>query len=288
MVMTLNEPVLESTIPPNPADMLAKTLCRIKRDLALSRPTAQIAEAIPAMPSDEFLIPRDDLQLLHRFASENPIYRDSHESVLHGIRCIVYEGDANKYWLGSILHEASRAPFSPTWIASAYVLARLVKGLGYRQVIDVGSGDGRIAFCASVLGMDAHGIEIDAELVGLQERLSHLSSFEAHCADATEFDYVMMSCGPPAVVFVGGLAQMGGDIMASGIMDRLAAAGRKMPGWVFAGTMSPKYASDPEGMHGWGKTMRRAGLRHAGTVALPSAWTFNQTDDTQYVFASKP
>ena len=92
----------------------------------------------------KFQIPGDDLQLLHRFASENPIYRDSHESVLHGIRCIVYEGDANKYWLGSILHEASRAPFSPTWIASAYVLARLVKGLGYRQVIDVGSGDGRL------------------------------------------------------------------------------------------------------------------------------------------------
>ena len=284
----MDEPTLESTAPSGPADTLAKTVCCIKRDLASSRPAAQIAEAVPAVPSDEFQIPGDDLQLLHRFASENPIYRDSHESVLHGIRCIVYEGDANKYWLGSILHEASRAPFSPTWIASAYVLARLVKGLGYRQVIDVGSGDGRIAFCASVLGMDAHGIEIDAELARLQERLSRLSSFGVHCADATEFDYAMMSSGLPAVVFVGGLAQMGGDVMASGIMDRLAAAGRKMPGWVFAGTMSSKYAPDPEGMHGWGRTMRRAGLRHAGTAALPSAWTFNQADDTQYVFASKP
>lgn len=275
-------------MPPNPADTLAKALCRIKRALASSRPAAQIAEAIPAVPSDEFPMPEDDLRLLHRFASENPIYRDSHESVLHGIRCIVYEGDADKYWLGSILHEASRAPFSPTWIASAYVLARLVKDLGYRQVIDVGSGDGRIAFCASVFGMDAHGIEIDEELARLQARLSHLSGFEAHCADATEFDYAMMDSSLPAAVFVGGLAQMGGDIMVSGILDRLAAARRKMPGWVFAGTMSPKYAPDPEGMHGWGRTMRRAGLRHTATVALPSAWTFNQTDDTQYVFASKP
>lgn len=286
--MALNEPVPESTIPPDPADTLAKTVCGIKRDLALSRPSAQIAEAVPAMPSDEFPIPKGDLQLLHRFASENPIYHDSHESVLHGIRCITYEGDANKYWLGSILHEASRAPFSPTWIASAYVLARIVKGLGYRQAIDVGSGDGRIAFCASVLGMDAHGIEIDAELAGLQERLSHLSNFEARCADATEFDYAMLDSSLPTVVFVGGLAQMGGDVMASRIMDRLAAAGYRMPGWVFTGTMSPKYAPDPEGMHGWGKTMRRAGLQHAGTVALPSAWTLTQTDDTQYVFASKP
>lgn len=284
----MDEHALESAAPSGPADTLAKTVCCIKQDLASSRPAAQISEAVPAVPSDEFQIPGDDLQLLHRFASENPIYRDSHESVLHGIRCIVYEGDANKYWLGSILHEASRAPFSPTWIASAYVLARLVKGLGYRQVIDVGSGDGRIAFCASVLGMDAHGIEIDAELARLQERLSRLSSFRAHCADATEFDYAMMDSGLPAVVFVGGLAQMGGDVMASGIMDRLASDGHRMPGWVFAGTMSSKYAPDPEGMHGWGRTMRRAGLRHAGTVALPSAWTLNQTDDTQYVFASKP
>ena len=286
--MALNEPALESTMPPDSADTLAKTVCCIKRDLALSRPAAQIAEAVPAMPSDEFPVPEDDLRLLHRFASENPIYRDSHESVLHGIRCITYEGDVNKYWLGSILHEASRAPFSPTWIASAYVLARLAKGLGYRQAIDVGSGDGRIAFCASVLGMGAHGIEIDAELAGLQERLSHLSDFEAHCADATEFDYAMLGSGLPTVIFVGGLAQMGGDIMTSGIMNRLVAAGYKMPGWVFAGTASPKYAPDPEGMYGWGKTMRRAGLRHVVTVALPSAWTFNQTYDTQYVFASKP
>ena len=275
-------------MPPGPADTLAKAACCIKRDLALQRPAAQIAEAVPAMPSDGFPIPDDDLRLLHRFASENPIYHGSHESVLCGMRCITYEGDANRYWLGSILNEASRAPFSPTWIASAYALARIAKSLGYRQAVDVGSGDGRIAFCASVLGMDAHGIEIDAELAGLQERLSHLSHFEAHCADATEFDYAMLDSGLPTVVFVGGLAQMGGDIMTSGIMDRLAAAGYGMPGWVFAGTTSPKYAPDPEGMHGWGKTMRRAGLRHAGTVALPSAWTLDQTDDTQYVFASKP
>ena len=63
----------------------------------------------------------------------------------------MYEGDINKYWLNSIQHGSSKAPFSPTWIMSGYIGSLLAKKLGYLQVIDIGSGDGRIAFCAKIL-----------------------------------------------------------------------------------------------------------------------------------------
>ena len=265
---------------------LAATLRDIKRDLVRSGNTFQVAEAVPVESSAKFPAGADDLVMLHKFASENPIYHDSAESVLAGVRCVVYRGDINKYWLGSILHEASRAPFSPTWIASAYVLSRLALEMGYARVLDVGSGDGRIAFCASVLGLEAHGIEIDADLSGLQSQLSDISEFAVHCTDAASYDYAALDYSLSTVLFAGGLAQMGGETLVSMIMDRLAGSGCKMHGWVFAGTQSPKYAPDPAGMYGWGSMMNKTGLRHMRTLELPSAWTLDQPDDTQYVFAS--
>ena len=226
--------------------------------------------------------------MLHRLASTNPIYHSSHESVLAGVRCITYEGNINRYWLGSILHESSRAPFSPTWVASAYVMAHLARRLGYRQAVDVGSGDGRIAFCAALRGMDAHSIEIDADLVALQEPLARIAGFKPHFGDAAAFDYGAL--GPAkTVVFVGGLAQMGGATLAGAIMRRLvdAPCTSVPPGWVLAGTTSPKYAPDPKGMYGWGSMMDGAGLDHIWTVKLPTAWTLGHEDDTPYVFAGQ-
>ena len=58
------------------------------------------------------------------------------------VDCIVYEGDINKYWLNSIQHGSSKAPFSPTWIMSGYIGVMFAKQLGYSEIIDIGSGDG--------------------------------------------------------------------------------------------------------------------------------------------------
>ena len=113
------------------------------------------------------------MELLHQFAAKNPIYYNSYETnYWWSTLCIVYEGDINKYWLNSIQHGSSHAPFSPTWIMSAYVNAyHLQKILGYREVIDIGSGDGRIAFCAKVLNLESYSIEIDEMLIDLQKPL---------------------------------------------------------------------------------------------------------------------
>lgn len=299
------------------AELFATTLCDIKHDLVCGKHDAQILDAIPLKSSSTFPAPQNDVDMLHKFMSENPIYHTSYDATLAGVQCVVYEGDINRYWLGSILHSSSRAPFSPTWIASAYVLTRFAKHLGYSDIIDVGSGDGRIAFCATVLGMHACGIEIDADLTKLQKSLACLSYFESHCSDVAEFDYTSLS-SDCSVIFVGGLAQMGGRELASAVMTGLdggikehdANAGglqcvqscdpsdecedgalggdvnaKKSVGWVFAGTKSPKYAYDPKGMHGWGSLMCENKMSHIHTIDLPTAWTLDHVDNTPYVFA---
>ena len=43
------------------------------------------------------------------------------------------------------------------------------KNLGYEELSDIGSGDGRIAFCGKILGFRTHSIEIDDGLVELQK-----------------------------------------------------------------------------------------------------------------------
>ena len=121
---------------------LGKNLVYLKKEFAkIYDGKSQIQEVIPVSKSNLFQIPQQDLELLHQFATKNPIYYNSFEKTVGDISCIVYEGDINKYWLNSIKYSSSNAPFSPTWIMSAYVGVLLAKELGYQEVIDIGSGD---------------------------------------------------------------------------------------------------------------------------------------------------
>ena len=261
---------------------LSNALLEIKKELVKNDPGIKSAEPIPALGSDLFT---DDLKLLHEFAVSNPMYVDAHERRLGSVRCMVYTSNVDKYWLGSISHDSSHAPFSPTWITSAYVLGMLAKELGYSEAVDIGSGDGRIAFCSGIAGMRSHAIEIDPGLVKLQRSIEK-TDFVSHCSDATEFDYSILNLGHP-IFFIGGLAQMGGDILASGVIKKV----RQIPGlwrnsgWVFAGTHAPKYASDPKGCAGWGTLLQENNLEPARTVILPTAWTLGEPQNTPYVFA---
>jgi len=133
-------------------EKLAENLVDLKKEFALNyEGTSQIQEIIPISKSELFPIDQDKLNLLHEFATKNPIYYNSFEKIINDISCIVYEGDINKYWLNSIQHNSSHAPFSPTWIMSGYVLSLFAKENGYSEIIDIGSGDGRIAYCAKYL-----------------------------------------------------------------------------------------------------------------------------------------
>jgi hypothetical protein len=146
-----------------------------------------LTEILPRYYSKSLPIANDVLDSLHRFAIANPIYFSSHDAEISEISCRIYEGDINNYWLSSKKHDTSYQPFYPTWMLSAFTLALEAKLLGFDQLIDVGSGDGRIAYCASLLGMESYGIEIDDELVELQDAVSHSTgvNYNVIRADAT-------------------------------------------------------------------------------------------------------
>ena len=264
---------------------IAQNLVNLKKEFAKTYDgTSQIQEVIPILKSEKF--PIDDLDSLHNFAKNNPIYYNSYEKTISDIPCVVYEGDINKYWLNSIRHGSSRAPFSPTWILSAYICCLYTKSLGYKQVIDIGSGDGRIAYCAKILGLDSYSIEIDNMLVDLQNNISESVdvNFNPHCSDAITFDYLTINLSNPAF-FIGGLAQMGGISLATGILENIQSNSvKKNTGLVLAGTISQKYAIDPMNHAGWGTLIDKFSLDVIDTVILPAVWTFKETDDTHYIF----
>lgn len=270
------------------AERLAKSLSALKQEFVQEHSrNVRIQEVIPISSSDMFPIDPGHLESLHSFASANPIYYNLHEKNICNTPCMIYEGDANRFWLSSIGHKASRAPFSPTWILSAYIAAMLSKELGAVELVDVGSGDGRIAYCGKILGLTSHSIELDDALADLQISISESLSvnFNPICSDAAKFAYSGLSLSRPAF-FIGGLAQMGGDILAESIIKRTCfMLGLDELWMVFAGTYSPKYQADRHSMAGWGDTIQQNGLKLLKTILLPTAWTFDEPADTPYVFA---
>jgi len=269
-------------------DELVKNLVLVKQDFAKNYTgSAHIQEVIPISVSKQFTIDTYHLELLHNFAQKNPIYFNSFEQIIAGIPCIVYEGDINEYWLNSIKHGSSCQPFYPTWIMSAYVMASIAKKLGYKELVDIGSGDGRIAFCGKILGLVSHSIEIDDVLVELQKTISKSTNqnFNPKCEDALEFDYSQLQLIHP-LFFIGGLAQMGGDILATNIIDKISAISNLShnTGLVFTGTYSKKQLSSNLANGGWGSLIEKHNLNIVDTVSLPTVWTFDQTIETPYIY----
>lgn len=264
---------------------LAKNLIHLKKKFVNTYDgKSQIQEVIPLSISNSFPIPQQNLDLLHQFATMNPIYYNSFEETVGDTICIVYEGDINKYWLSSIQYGTSYAPFSPTWIMSAYVAVLLAKEIGFQEIIDIGSGDGRIAFCAKILNLESYSIEIDDMLVKLQNQLTTPLDFHPYCSDATTFDYSSLNLSNP-VFFIGGLAQMGGIELASGVFEKIKSIPNlKNIGWVLAGTYSQKYPTDPKNEAGWGTLIDKNNLKSIQTISLPTAWTFHESEETPYIF----
>ena len=257
---------------------------------------AHIQEALPIRPSKEaFPIEEPHLRALHGFAESNPIYHGSFRQDLAGTECTIYEGDINEYWLGSIKHGTSCQPFYPTWLASAYVLATAARGFGCTGLVDIGSGDGRIAFCAALLGMRTRSIEIDGSLVKLQEEVaaSTGTDFGPVCMDALAADYGSMDISRPAFA-VGGLPQMGGEMLAEGLLEKIKNGdGSVMSEAVVilagegdsSGPAARKRREGAGGLGGWEPIMAKYGLSARRVISLPTVWTFDQDKETPYIFA---
>ena len=135
------------------------------------------------------------------------------------------------------------------------------------------------------LDLDSHAIEIDDMLVGLQESLCNLTNTNFHpiCADAVNFDYSSLQLQKP-VFFIGGLAQMGGDVLATSIIENLDLEIKQKTCMVFAGSYSEKYSFGDISDAGWNKLIDTNNLKIIKSVFLPTVWSFDQTVDTSYIF----
>ena len=263
-------------------------LIQIKQNFASNYSgNAHIQEVIPYIPSSKFPIATEHLESLHKFAQKNPIYFNSYKENLEGIDCAVYEGDINEYWLNSIKHGSSCQPFYPTWIMSAYIMAEIATKLGCKELVDIGSGDGRIAFCGNLFGMNTFSIEIDQMLVDLQNIICKDTNqiFNPICDDALEFDYSKLELDNP-VFFIGGLPQMGGDVLATSIIEKICSIENlsKTITLVFAGSHSKRQLSSNLENGGWSNLIEKHNLNVVDTVSLPTVWTFDQKIETPYIF----
>ncbi len=269
-------------------DEFVQNLIKIKQDFAKNYSgSAHIQEVIPSQVSNEFPMDASHLKQLHEFAEKNPIYLNSFEQNILGIPCVVYEGDINDYWLNSIKHGSSCQPFYPTWIMSAYVMTSIAKKFGFSELVDIGSGDGRIAFCGNILEFTSHSIEIDDILVELQNTICGKTNqnFNPKCEDALEFDYSELNLQKP-VFFIGGLPQMGGDILATSIIQKINSIMnlKTNTGLVFAGTNTKRQLSGNLSDGGWSALIEEHCLDVMDTISLPTVWTFDQLVETPYIF----
>ncbi len=270
---------------------IAKTLSQLKQEFVKKyKGSSHIQEFLPISKSEDFPLDERHLEMLHSFAENNPIYYNSYEQLIGKIPCRVYEGDINQYWLNSISHGSSYQPFYPTWILSAYIISLIAKNLNYLEVLDIGSGDGRIAYCSKILGLQTYSIEVDESLVDLQKLIAFTTKidFNPICSDAVKFNYLDLDLKKP-VFFIGGLAQMGGDILASSIIEKLSSiTDLKNIGMTFAGTYSKKYfpgtTSEKEIEGGWKSIIDKNNLKIINIQTLPTVWTFDQPIDTPYIF----
>ena len=266
---------------------ISKNLVNLKQEFRRTYSgTSHIQEIIPLSKSDDFPIDQNELDALHLFVRNNPIYYNSYEQKINQTECMVYEGDINKFWLNSISHGSSYQPFSPTWMLTAYIITSIAKTLNYKEVLDIGSGDGRIAYCAKILGLDAHAIEIDDMLVELQESICETTKvdFNPVCADAVKFDYLGLKLEKPAF-FIGGLAQMGGEMLATSILTHLDSELKQKTCMVLTGSYSEKYSLNDRKDGGWSSLIEKNNLKVIQTAVLPTVWSFNETIDTPYTFA---
>ena len=266
---------------------ISKNLVNLKQEFRRTYSgTSHIQEIIPVSKSDDFPIGQNELDALHLFVRNNPIYYNSYEEKINQTACMVYEGDINKFWLNSISHGSSYQPFSPTWMLTAYIITSIAKTLNYREVLDIGSGDGRIAYCAKILGLNAHAIEIDDMLVELQESICETTKvdFNPVCADAVKFDYQNLDLEKPAF-FIGGLAQMGGEMLATSILTNLDSELKQKTCMVLTGSYSEKYSLNDRKDGGWSSLIEKNNLKVIQSVVLPTVWSFNETIDTPYTFA---
>jgi hypothetical protein len=267
--------------------LISHSIVRLKNEFIRSHKVRSIIyEVIPLSYSIKLPIEDRILCKLNDFAKSNSIYFKSTNVCVFGVPCICYEGDINDYWLSSKKYDTNYQPFYPTWILSAYALSLEAKRLGFEEIVDIGSGDGRIAYCSKLLGMKSIGIEIDTDLVNLQHRISNLTNVKYNIVneDATLLEYGSLNLSRP-MFFISGLPELG-EMLASNILTKVKKITKLkfVAGFNFMGSHVMKEYSRDKTKWGWGKIIEDFNLNIIGCITLPTHWTNDQQNDTAYVY----
>ena len=115
-------------------ESFSNNVCKLKHEFVkLYKGNSHTTEVLPNLSSDLFLIEKIHLSLLHKFLENNPIYSNHISERIFEVDCTIFEGDLNNYWIDSIKHDASYAPFYPTWMLSAFALALEAQNMGFEQ-----------------------------------------------------------------------------------------------------------------------------------------------------------
>ena len=269
-------------------ESLTEIICNLKYDFRdLYKGNSHTTEVLPNSPS-KFHIKDEHLLSLYAFLENNPIYSNQIVQKLSDIDCTIFEGDLNNYWIDSLKHDSSYAPFYPTWLLSAFCLSVESQKLGYKQIIDIGSGDGRIAYSGKILGLNSISIEIDENLVDLQEKISDKTGvrFNPICSDATTYDFTKIS-DKPSIFIIGGVPEIGEVLAESVIKNVLKIERLSKSAFVLTGSHSHRKFSRDTTDFGWGPTIKKLGLSIISTHSLPTYWTMDQKFETPYVFVKK-
>jgi hypothetical protein len=267
----------------------SKSVCELKREFVkVYKGNSHTTEILPNLPNESLQIENRQLALLHKFLHTNPIYSNHMSEKISKKDYTIFEGDLNNYWIDSIKHDTSYAPFYPTWMLSAWGLALSAQTFGFEQIIDIGSGDGRIAYCGKVLGLDSISVEIDENLVSMQENLSKNTGvdFNPVCSDATSYDFKKI---PPkkSIFVIGGVPEIGEVLAESVIQNALESSHTSNSSFVLTGSYSHREFSRDRTHFGWGPTVRKFELTVVSTISLPTYWTMDQEFETPYVFTKK-
>lgn len=268
-------------------ELIARKIVDLKKEfIKKNEATGFINEVIPLSYSIKLPIEEHILHMLDEFGKNNPLYYRIDNIRLFDIPCRSFAGDINEYWLSSKKHDTNYQPFYPTWLLSAYALSLGAKNFGFKEIVDIGSGDGRIAYCGQLLGMKSIGIEIDSDLVSLQQGIINSTGIEYKILndDATILDYSKLDISKP-IFFISGLPELG-DMLAINVLEKVKETSnlRHSSGFNFMGSHVLKEYTSDKTKWGWGKIIDKFDLQLIDCLTLPTHWTNEQQLDTPYIY----
>ena len=244
-----------------------------------------IREFIPKSQSN-FPISNYCLERMHQFMENNNIYHTKYEVDLLGFPCVSYEGDINNYWLSSKKYDTNYQPFYPTWMISSYLLALATADLGFTDFIDIGSGDGRLSYCAQLVGLRSISVEIDASLCSLQEEIKHNANviYELIEENAACINFLKLNLFNP-IFFISAQPELG-EMLATALMKQILFLRNtcRLVGVNLMGTHKHRVYDRDHSVYGWGRFISDTKLSLLKVMTLPTTWTIDQDRDTPYLF----